>query len=89
VNEKPFLSLVTCLQRSSQQTQDDLQLDLFCEESTLVAHDIVRDCINAIQGTGVNLSDLKVQLAVGAWRERAVTRINQFLHQAGMRPRRS
>ena len=88
MNEKPFLSLVTSLQRSNQRTQD-LQLDLFCEESTLVAHDIVEDGINSIQGTGVNLSDVKVQLAVSAWRERVVTRINQFLHQAGMRPRRS
>jgi hypothetical protein len=88
MNEKTFLSLVTCLQRSNQRTQD-LQLDLFCEESALVAHEIVKDGIDSIQGTGVNLSDLKGQLAVGAWRERAVTRLNQFLHQAGMRPRRS
>jgi hypothetical protein len=81
MDEKPFLSLVTCLQRSA-------QLDLFDDGSTL-ADRIVKDVVDSILGAAGNLSSLDVQQAVHGARERAVALLSQFPHHAGMRPRRS
>jgi hypothetical protein len=81
MNEKPFLSLITCLQRSA-------QLDLFDDGSTL-ADRIVKDVVDSILGAGGNLSSLAIQQAVNGARERAVTLLNQFPHNAELRPRRS
>jgi hypothetical protein len=85
----PFLSLIShiqqsnqCLARKAAQTErHDLQLDLFYEEPAIVADRIVKDGVDSIHAAGVNLSDLKVQLAVGAWRERTTAFLRQLFQR--------
>jgi hypothetical protein len=83
-----FLDFVSRLQRDNQTPKktvqagpQNLQLDLFYEEPALVADHISKDLADTVHAAGVNLSDVKVQLAVGAWRERTIAFIRQVLRQ--------
>jgi hypothetical protein len=78
MTEEPFLTLVSHIQRSNQRTQD-LQLDLFDREAAVIANRIVKDVIDSIHGAGGNLSDLKIQQAVSAARERAIALLTSVL----------
>jgi hypothetical protein len=74
-DDEPFLTLIASIQKTAE--PQARQLELFDEEAAVVAHRIVKDVIDSILSAGGNLSDLKIQLAVSAARERAVTLLNQ------------
>jgi hypothetical protein len=81
MDEKPFLALVTSIQK----TAEPQQLDLFYDPAIIAAR-IIKDVVDSIHAAGGNLSDLKIQVAVHGATERAVAVLSQFPHHAEMRP---
>jgi hypothetical protein len=81
-----FLTLVANIQKTAE--PQDLQLDLFDGDAAVIATRIIKDVVDGVIGAGGDLNSLPIQRAVNAARERAITLLNQFLHQAEKRPRR-
>jgi hypothetical protein len=81
MTEPFFLDFVAHLRRDNQKTgqRDGVQLDLFQGESETLASLIVLDVVRAITEAGGNLGTLKIQLAVNAARERAITLLTTTL----------
>jgi hypothetical protein len=91
---EPFLAFVSRLQRAQKtaqrESQDGTQLDLLVAEGETLACLIVLDIVRSIIEAGGALGTLKIQMAINAARERAITLLNsQFPHHADMRPRRN
>jgi hypothetical protein len=89
MNNEPFLTLVSHLQRSNQrkESQDAVQLDLFCTENETTAALVVLIIVDALLKADANLGTLKIQMAINKAREDVIALLDsQFPHQAGMRP---
>jgi hypothetical protein len=91
MNNEPFLTLVSHLQRSAMRKESQgVQLDLFRTEHETTAALAVLIIVDALLKADANLGTLKIQMAINKAREDVVALLDsQFPHQAEMRPRRS
>jgi hypothetical protein len=82
MSDQPFLTLVSHIQRSAaRKDSHGVQLDLFVAESETLASLIVLDIVRSILDAGGNLGTMKIQMAINAARERAITLLDSQLPQ--------